>query len=165
MGLVQALRVLVSQLDGALSDYTDCSDEAGLGAPVHSETGGRDDLDEIYRDEPLVGGRPLRERAPRPLALVRPPHLEVLVVMPNEFADAQQIADRLRAGGPVILDLQSSGRELSRRLTDFCSGLSYALDARLQLIGEQVVLLAPQNLELSSEAPSALQERRFFNQA
>jgi cell division inhibitor SepF len=100
----------------------------------------------------------------RPFALGRAPHFEVLLVAPHDVDDAQQIADRLRAGGPVIVDLQSSGQELSRRLTDFCSGLSYALEARLQLIGEQVVLLAPQNLELSSEAPSALQERRFFNQ-
>src|SRR5450759_1042306 len=83
---------------------------------------------------------------------------------PVEFEDAQQIADRLRAGTPFIVDLQSCGRDLSKRLTDFCSGLTYALEGSLQYIGEKVVLLAPHNVELSSEAPGGLQERRFFNQ-
>ena len=163
MSLVRSLGALTSRLDGALSDYDDLSDEAGAAASGQSERGG--DYDETYRDEALVRGRPPREPAPKPLALVRPPHLEVLLLAPHDFDDAQQIADRLKAGGAVIVDLQSSGRELSRRLTDFCSRLTYALEARLQLVGEQVVLLAPANLELSSEAAGALQERRFFNQA
>ena len=101
----------------------------------------------------------------RPLDLVRPAHLGLLVVRPQEFNDAKRIADGLKAGGPVIVDLQGSDRELSGRLTDFCAGLTYALEARLQLVGEQVVLLAPRTVEFSSETAGALQERRFFNQA
>lgn len=50
------------------------------------------------------------------------------------------------------------------RLTDFCSGLTYALDARLQCVGNQVMLLAPQDVELTGEAPASPQERRIFNQ-
>jgi len=95
---------------------------------------------------------------------VRPPRIEFSLVTPQDFDAAQQIADHLRADSPVIVDLQSCGRDLSKRLTDFCSGLTYALEGSLQCIGENVVLLAPHNVELSSEAPGGLHERRFFNQ-
>jgi FtsZ-interacting cell division protein YlmF len=101
----------------------------------------------------------------RPLALVRAPRLEVLVVVPRDFDDARRIADRPKAGGTVIVDLQDSGYELSRPLTDFCSGLACALEAALQAVGEQAVLLAPRTIEVSSVTSGALQEGRFFNQA
>jgi cell division inhibitor SepF len=104
-----------------------------------------------------------RERAERPLSLVQPARLEFSVVAPQDFDDAQQIADRLKAGSPVVVDLQACGRDLAKRLIDFCSGLAYARDGRLQLIGEQVVLVVPPDVELSS-ATGDLQERPFFNQ-
>lgn len=57
MGLVQSLRPVASQLDGALSDYEDCSDEVGLAAPTESERGGPADHDEICRAEVLMHKR------------------------------------------------------------------------------------------------------------
>ena len=172
MGLAQSLRAVVGQLSGAHDDYDDYDDDAFAG-PVEfeggdeaprRERGGSADYDEIYRDESHRHSPQARERAARPLALVRPPRIEFSLVTPQGFDDAQEIADRLRAGTPVIVDLQSCGRDLSKRLTDFCSGLIYALEGSLQYIGEKVVLLAPHNVELSSEVPGGLQERRFFNQ-
>lgn len=172
MGLAQSLRAVVGQFGGARDDYDDYADDDGFAAPAEyerdeaqrRERGGSADYDEIYRDESLRHSPQARERAARPLAIVRPPRIEFSLVTPQDFDDAQQIADRLRAGTPVIVDLQSCGRDLSKRLTDFCSGLTYALEGSLQYIGDKVVLLAPHNVELSSEAPGGLHERRFFNQ-
>lgn len=173
MGLAQSLRAVVGQFSGAHDDYDDYADDDAFAGPVEFESGdeaqrrergGSADYDEIYRDESLRHSSQARERAARPLAIVRPPRIEFSLVTPQDFDDAQQIADRLRAGTPVIVDLQSCGRDLSKRLTDFCSGLTYALEGSLEYIGEKVVLLAPHNVELSSEAPGGLQERRFFNQ-
>lgn len=94
MGLVQALRALVDQLDGALSDYAVYSDEADVAARTHAEHGGRDDRDEVYHNEPLVAGRAPRERGPRSLAVVCPPHYEVLVVMP--------MSSLTHSGSPIV---------------------------------------------------------------
>ena len=165
MGLARSIRSLVGRLDGALSDYNDYPGKAGFAAAAESERGGAADDQESCRDESLARGRQVRGRAVRPLALVRSARVEFLLVAPHDFDEAQQIADRLRAGGPVIVDLQGCGGDLAKRLTDFCSGLTYALEGRLLYIGDQVVLLTPQNVELSSEAPGGLHERRFFNQA
>lgn len=84
------------------------------------------------------------------------------LIAPREFEDVQQIADRLKAGTPVIIDYGSCGAELSRRLLDFASGLSYALDARLEFVGERVVLLAPPGFELSGGIAGT--GPHFFNQ-
>jgi len=173
MGLAQSLRAVVGQFGGARDDYDDYYDDDAFSGPVELESGdearprergGGDDYDTIYRDESPLRPQQARLRAARPLALVRPPRIEFSLVTPQDFNDAQQIADRLRADSPVIVDLQSCGRDLSKRLTDFCSGLTYALEGSLQHIGEKVMLLAPPNVELSSEAPGSLHERRFFNQ-
>jgi len=173
MGLAQSLRAVVGQFGGAHDDYDDYYDDDAFAGPVEfergdevprRERGGSADYDAIYRDESRLRPQQARQGAAKPLALVRPPRIEFSLVTPQDFDDAQQIADRLRADTPVIVDLQSCGRDLSKRLTDFCSGLTYALEGSLQFIGEKVVLLVPHNVELSSEASGGLQERRFFNQ-
>jgi cell division inhibitor SepF len=173
MGLAQSLRAVVGQFGGARDDYDAYADDDAFAGPVEfergdeaprRERGGSADYDEIYRDESPRHSPQARERAARPLSIVRPPRIEFTLVTPQDFDDAQQIADHLRADSPVIVDLQSCGGDLSKRLTDFCSGLTYALEGSLQYIGEKVVLLAPHNVELSSKAPGGLHERRFFNQ-
>ena len=98
-----------------------------------------------------------------PLALVSSPRVEVHVVVPQQFDDAQQIAEKFRADRPVIVNMQSCQRELASRLLDFCSGLTYALDGGLQRIDEKVFLLTPRNVEVSAETV-CLRESGFFNQ-
>ena len=55
--------------------------------------------------------------------------MRVHLVLPRSFNDAQQIADKFKQAIPVILNLQSADAELSKRLIDFASGLTYALTA------------------------------------
>ena len=89
----------------------------------------------------------------------------VHLVLPRSFNDAQQVADRFKDGVPVILNLQSADAELSKRLIDFASGLTYALDGGMQRIADKVFLLTPRDVELSAEDRARMLERGFFNQA
>ena len=89
----------------------------------------------------------------------------VHLVLPRSFNDAQQVADRFKEGVPVILNLQASDQDLSKRLIDFASGLTYALDGGMQRIADKVFLLTPRNVELSAEDRARMLERGFFNQA
>ncbi|MHB8468550.1 MAG: cell division protein SepF [Gaiellaceae bacterium] len=90
----------------------------------------------------------------------------VHLVLPRSFNDAQQIADRFKENVPVILNLQSSDQELAKRLIDFASGLTYALDGGMQRVADKVFLLTPRNVEVSAEERARLLERGgFFNQA
>ena len=89
----------------------------------------------------------------------------VHLILPRSFNDAQQLADRFKDGVPVILNLQSADSELSKRLIDFASGLTYALDGGMQRIADKVFLLTPRDVELSAEDRARMLERGFFNQA
>lgn len=91
---------------------------------------------------------------------------KVHLVVPRSFNDAQQIADRFKDSIPVILNLQNADTDLSKRLIDFASGLTYALEGSMQRVAEKVFLLTPRNVELSAEERArALDRGGFFNQA
>jgi cell division inhibitor SepF len=92
--------------------------------------------------------------------------VRVHLVVPRSFNDAQQVADKFKEGIPVILNLQGSDADLSKRLIDFSSGLTYALNGGMQRVADKVFLLTPRNVEVSAEERARLLERGgFFNQA
>ncbi|HYX44649.1 MAG TPA: cell division protein SepF [Acidimicrobiales bacterium] len=99
-------------------------------------------------------------------AVVRPitasQHPKVHVVAPAGFNDAQEIGDKLKANQPVIVNLQGVNRDLSRRLIDFASGLTYGLGGQMERVAEQVFLLTPSNVEVPAEEKRRLQERGLY---
>ncbi|HZA44015.1 MAG TPA: cell division protein SepF [Rubrobacter sp.] len=98
----------------------------------------------------------------RPVPDQRP--TKVSVLEPSSFNDAQNLADRFKRQQPVILNLQSVDGDLSRRMVDFCSGLTYALDGNIQSVANRVFLLTPRDVEVSAEERKLIAERAFFNQ-
>ena len=72
-------------------------------------------------------------------------------VTPTSFNEAQAIGDRFKAGQPVIVNLQGVERDLRRRLVDFASGLCYALGGKMDRVADQVYLLIPADVEVSSD--------------
>jgi cell division inhibitor SepF len=66
-----------------------------------------------------------------------------VTVTPTSFQDAQEIADRLKAGVPVIVALQASDRDLMRRIIDFSSGLTYGIGGEMERTADRVYLLTP----------------------
>ena len=65
----------------------------------------------------------------------------------------------------MILNLQSTSADLSKRLIDFSSGLTYALDGGMQKIADKTFMLTPANVEVSAEEKARLVEKGFFNQS
>jgi cell division inhibitor SepF len=64
-------------------------------------------------------------------------------VRPRRFDSAQEIADKFKEGLPVIMNLEGSDREVSRRLIDFASGLCYGLNGSMEKVATGVYLLKP----------------------
>ena len=109
---------------------------------------------------------PRHERSSRLRSVSAPAPAKVHLVAPRAFNDAKQIADRFKAQVPVIINLQSADTELSKRLIDFASGLTYALDGSMQRVADKVFLLTPRDVELSAEERARAMERGgFYNQA
>jgi cell division inhibitor SepF len=123
----------------------------------------RDDFDDIFPDDEPRG---------RPTTVLRPVErgrnggdVRVHLVIPKSFNDAQQVADKFKQSIPVVLNLQSSDTDLAKRLIDFASGLTYALDGGMQRIAQKVFMLTPRNVQISAEERAELIEKGFFNQS
>ena len=107
-----------------------------------------------------------RSRGPQAVAPADGGLAQVHLVVPRGFNDAKQIADRFKRSVPVIVNLQDADVELSKRLIDFASGLTYALNGTMQRIADKVFLLTPPNIEVSAEERAkALERGGFYNQA
>jgi cell division inhibitor SepF len=101
----------------------------------------------------------------RPLEAVASASVRVHLVVPRSFNDAQSIADKFKESVPVIVNLQGTDTELSKRLIDFSSGLTYALNGSMQRVADKVFLLTPRNVEVSAEERARLIDHGFYNQS
>jgi cell division inhibitor SepF len=126
----------------------------------------RDEIDDIFADD-LRTER--RTTSLRPVGSGRgngrSGDVRVHFVAPKSFNDVQDVADKFKDSIPVILNLQGTDTDLSKRLIDFSSGLTYALDGGMQRIADKVFLLTPHNVEVSAEERARLVEKGFFNQS
>ena len=124
------------------------------------------DGDEDWPSEESAAQAQRHERSSRLRSVSTPAPAKVHLVAPRAFNDAKQIADRFKAQIPVIINLQSADTELSKRLIDFASGLTYALDGSMQRVADKVFLLTPRDVELSAEERArAIERGGFYNQA
>jgi cell division inhibitor SepF len=128
----------------------------------------RDEIDDIFADD----DGPSRNTAVlRPVGRSGPANgrsggdVRVHLVIPKSFNDAQQVADKFKDSVPVVLNLQSTDTDLSKRLIDFASGLTYALDGGMQRLADKVFMLTPRNVQISAEERASLIEKGFFNQS
>ena len=94
-----------------------------------------------------------------PAAPAAPAPGRVHLLVPRSFNDAQSLADRFKSGIPVILNLQAADAELSKRLMDFASGLTYALGGGMQRVADKVFLLTPLNVQVSAEERARILDR------
>ncbi len=124
----------------------------------------RDDFDDIFADDEPRGSRPTTVL--RPVERTRNGgDVRVHLVIPKSFNDAQQVADKFKQSIPVVLNLQATENDLAKRLIDFASGLTYALDGGMQRIAHKVFMLTPRNVQISAEEKAELIEKGFFNQS
>ena len=123
------------------------------------------DFDEIFSDEPPERVVSARRRPPdAPAQNGHRSAQQVSLVVPKSFNDAQTVADKLKADVPVIINFQGADADLAKRLVDFSSGLTYALDGSMQRVADRVFLLTPHSISVSAEDKALLMERGFFNQ-
>jgi cell division inhibitor SepF len=125
----------------------------------------RDEIDDIFADDVGTERRTTSLRSVGGRGNGRGNDVRVHFVEPKNFNDVQDVADKFKDSIPVILNLQRTDTDLAKRLIDFSSGLTYALDGGMQRIADKVFLLTPRNVEVSAEERAALLEKGFFNQS
>ena len=98
-----------------------------------------------------------RGRRGRPVATVEPARRweprgerqELIVLVPRTFDAAQEAADHLKAGRPVLLNLETTDRDMAQRLINFLSGSVYALNGEMHRVGTGVMAFVPQGVDVS----------------
>lgn len=78
--------------------------------------------------------------------------LELKVVKPERYEVVPQIADHLLNRRTVVLNLEATNKETSRRIIDFLSGVAYAIDGKLSKVAINTYLITPANINVSGEA-------------
>lgn len=88
---------------------------------------------------------------------------KVSVLRPRSYEEVQEIADHLKERQPVILSLEGVDKALSRRILDFMSGTTYALDGKIHRIGEEIFLFAPVNVAIDASEIGTWREEEIFS--
>jgi len=87
---------------------------------------------------------------------------KVFIAEPKEFDEIQGIADNFKNDIPIIVNLQQVDQDISKRIIDFCSGLTYALEGDIKKVADRVFLITPSNIEVNSKENEFLSEEEFF---
>lgn len=74
--------------------------------------------------------------------------IKVMVVTPKVFDDAQAIADHIRSSKPVVVNFENTGIDVMKRIIDFISGTVYALNGSIKLVGNNIMICAPSNVDI-----------------
>lgn len=109
-----------------------------------------------------VSAQPRTSASVRPLPSVVPTPAKVHVVRPSSFGDAQEVGERFRSAQPVIIDLTGADRDLKRRLVDFASGLTYALNGQMEKVADSVFMLTPSDVQVSADEKRRLRESGLY---
>ena len=88
--------------------------------------------------------------------------IKVMVVEPFSFDDAQHIADYLKSRKPVVVNLESSDPEIAKRMIDFISGTTYALNGQIQKVGNNIFLCAPNNVDVAYSPREDVSDKTFL---
>jgi len=86
----------------------------------------------------------------------------VFVAEPGEFEEIQGIADNFKNDIPVIVNLQKVDTNISKRIIDFCSGLTYALEGDIKKVADRVFLIIPSSVEVNTGENGILNEEGFL---
>ena len=78
--------------------------------------------------------------------------LELKVVRPESFAAVGQIADHLLNGRTVVLNLEATSKDQSRRIVDFLNGVAYSIEGDIKLVSANTYIITPNSVNMSGEA-------------
>lgn len=145
MGLMDNLRKLTHPYSDTEDDYDDVDDEL-MDEEEEAEPAPR-------RTAPTYGrtAAPVTDTAPRAgvgrvVNINSGTQLQVVLVKPERFDQVDEIADHLRDKQAVVLNLETTQKDVARRLVDFLSGCAYALDGKIKKIAISTYLITPYNV-------------------
>ncbi|TCK98103.1 cell division inhibitor SepF [Natranaerovirga hydrolytica] len=77
--------------------------------------------------------------------------MEVIVIHPESYDEAQDICDHIKSKRPVVINLENMERDIAQRIMDFISGSCYSLNGNLQRITNNIFIIAPENVDIAGD--------------
>ena len=88
--------------------------------------------------------------------------MQVILVKPDRFDTVSDIADHLRDKKSIVLNLESTNKDVARRLVDFLSGVAYALDGKIKKVAISTYILTPYNVEIVGDLVEELENSGIY---
>ena len=88
--------------------------------------------------------------------------MQVVLVKPDRFDTVSEIADNLRDKKAIVLNLESTNKDVARRLVDFLSGVAYALDGKIKKVAISTYILTPYNVEIVGDLVEELENSGVY---
>jgi len=88
--------------------------------------------------------------------------MQVILVKPDRFDTVSEIADHLRDKQSIVLNLESTNKDVARRLVDFLSGVAYALDGKIKKVAISTYILTPYNVEIVGDLAEELENSGVY---
>jgi cell division inhibitor SepF len=124
-----------------------------------------DDVDIISRHAEKPSASPKQqseERRNKVVNIHTTAQLQVVLVKPDHFDDASSIADHLNEKRTVVLNLESTNKEISRRLVDFLSGVAYANNGQIKRVANSTFIITPYNVDIMGDLLDELENNGVF---
>ena len=124
------------------------------------------DRDRISRSEPSYSSPAMDElearRSNKVVNIRAATQLQVVLVKPELFENASEIADHLREKRTVVLNLESTNKEIARRLLDFLSGVAYAQEGKIKKVAISTYIITPYNVDILGDLIDELENNGLY---
>ena len=157
MGFFDGLKKLTHPYSDVEDDYDEFDDELPEEEPVRRSS--------YSRNTSSVPTAPVESNtgAGRVVSISPGVQLQVILVKPDRFDQVSEIADHLRAKEAVVLNLENTTKDISRRLVDFLSGVAYALDGKIKKVASSTFLITPYNVNITGEWEDGQETVNVYN--
>lgn len=122
---------------------------------------GYEDIDEMD-EQPYIAKEPIHKDN-KIVNINATTQLEVVLVKPERFDDASSIADHLNSKRSVVLNLESTNKDISRRLVDFLSGVAYANGGQIKRVANSTFIITPYNVGVVGDDLLDELENQFYS--
>ena len=116
-----------------------------------------DERPRMERDRPVVG-----DRRGKVVNIHATTQLKVVLVKPERFENASEIADHLKEKRTVVMNLESSNKDIARRLVDFLSGEAYAGEGKIKKVAGNTYIIAPYTVDSQGDRNAELENNGLY---
>ena len=120
-----------------------------------------DDFEEFVPDEKRRDSSPSR-RDDKVVNIHTTTQLQVVLVKPERYENATEIADHLKEKRTVVLNLESTNTEAARRILDFLSGVAYTNDGQIKRVANNTYIITPYNVDLKGDLIDELENNGLY---